>query len=86
MTANQIGDLDVGDAKFGLGFGIYTDKTAARNPPSIGTFYWGGMFSSSYWIDPKEKVIAQFFLQQYPNSHDEIHEKFKSLVYQAIND
>ena len=86
MTSNQISDLDVGDAKFGLGFGIYTDKTAARKSPSTGTFYWGGMFSSSYWIDPKEKIIAQFFLQQYPNSHGEIHDKFQSLVYQAIND
>ncbi|HEY2720111.1 MAG TPA: serine hydrolase domain-containing protein [Chitinophagaceae bacterium] len=86
MTTNQIGDLDFGDDKFGLGFGIYTDKSAAKNPPSTGTFYWGGMFSSSYWIDPKEKIIAQFFLQQFPNSHGEIHDKFKALVYQAIND
>ena len=86
MTANQIGDLDFGDDKFGLGFGLYTDKSAAKNPPSAGTFYWGGMFSSSYWIDPKEKIIAQFFLQQFPNSHGEIHDKFKALVYQAIID
>ena len=86
MTANQIGDLDFGDDKFGLGFGIYTDKSAAKNPASAGTFYWGGMFSSSYWIDPKEKIIAQFFLQQFPNSHGEIHDKFKALVYQAISD
>lgn len=86
MTTNQIGNLDFGDDKFGLGFGIFTDKTAAKSPPSEGTFYWGGMFSSSYWIDPKEKIIAQFFLQQFPNSHGEIHEKFKALVYQAIND
>lgn len=86
MTANQIGDLDFGDDKFGLGFGIYTDKSAAKNPASSGTFYWGGMFSSSYWIDPKEKIIAQFFLQQFPNSHGEIHDKFKALVYQAITD
>ena len=86
MTSNQIGDLDFGDDKFGLGFGLYTDKSAAKNPPSAGTFYWGGMFSSSYWIDPKEKIIAQFFLQQFPNSHGEIHDKFKALVYQAIVD
>lgn len=86
MTANQIGDLDFGDDKFGLGFGLCTDKGAAKSPTSAGTFYWGGMFSSSYWIDPKEKIIAQFFLQQYPNSHGEIHDKFKALVYQAIND
>ena len=85
MTSNQIGDIDFGDDKFGLGFGIVTEKGAAKTPVSPGTFSWGGMFSSSYWIDPKEKIIAQFFLQQFPNSHGEIHEKFKALVYQAIN-
>lgn len=86
MTSNQIGELSLGDDKFGLGFGIATDKSAAKNPSSAGTFYWGGMFSSSYWIDPKEKIIAQLFLQQFPNSHGDIHDKFRTLVYQAIND
>ena len=85
MTSNQIGDIDFGDDKFGLGFGIVTERGAAKTPVSPGTFSWGGMFSSSYWIDPKENIIAQFFLQQFPNSHGEIHDKFKILVYQAIN-
>jgi CubicO group peptidase (beta-lactamase class C family) len=85
MTTNQIGDIDFGGSKFGLGFGIATDKTIVNSPVSPGTFSWGGMFSSSYWIDPTEKIVAQFFLQQYPNSHGDIHDKFKALVYQAIN-
>src|SRR5213592_2185165 len=85
MTSNQIGDIDFGDDKFGLGFGIVTEKGAAKTSVSPGTFSWGRMFSSSYWIDPKEKIIAQFFLQQFPNSHGDIHDKFKALVYQAIN-
>lgn len=84
MTTNQIGDLNVGDNKFGLGFGIATEKSVVNNPSSPGTFSWGGMFSSSYWIDPTEKIVAQFFLQQFPNSHSDIHDKFKALVYQAI--
>jgi len=80
MTQNQIGDL----GEFGLGFGIVTEKNAAKTPVSVGTFDWGGMFSSSYWIDPKEKIVAQLFLNQFPNSHGEIHNKFKALVYQAL--
>jgi CubicO group peptidase (beta-lactamase class C family) len=85
MTTNQIGNINFGDDNFGLGFGIFTEKSAAKSPPSAGTFYWGGFFSSSYWIDPKEKIVAQLFLQQWPNSHSEIHEKFKALVYGALN-
>lgn len=84
MTENQIGDIDFGDNKFGLGFGIKTEKNAGHSPASVGSFEWGGMFSSSYWMDPKEKIAGQLFLNQFPNSHGEIHEKFKALVYQAL--
>lgn len=84
MTMNQIGDLSLGDNKFGLGFQIVTEKGSAKTPAPVGTFSWGGMFSSSYWIDPKDKVVAQLFLQLFPNSHGDIHEKFQVLVYQAM--
>ncbi|MES1223307.1 MAG: serine hydrolase domain-containing protein, partial [Bacteroidota bacterium] len=85
MTENQIGDLTMGaDGKFGLGFGLYTEKNAGRSPVSPGSFDWGGAFSSSYWVDPKEKIAGQLFLNQFPNSHADIHNKFKALVYQAL--
>ena len=84
MTMNQIGDLSVGDNKFGLGFGIVTEKKSAQSPAPAGSYEWGGMFSSSYWIDPKEKIVAQLFLQLFPNSHGDIHEKFQVMVYQSI--
>lgn len=85
MTINQIGDLSPGrSAKFGLGFQIVTDADEARNTVPLGTFSWGGMFASSYWIDPKNKIVAQFVLQNYPLSHGDIAEKFKVAVYQAL--
>src|SRR5260221_13110873 len=34
MTQNQIGDLNLGDDKFGLGFGIVTEKGAGKTPVS----------------------------------------------------
>lgn len=87
MTSNQIGDLALGHGNaFGLGFEVVTEKGSAFSPRPKGSYSWGGMFSSSYWIDPKEKIVAQFFLQLYPNSHGDIHEKFKVLTYQALND
>ncbi len=85
MTANQIGDISMGrTAKFGLGFQVVMGPDEGRNTTPPGTFSWGGMFASSYWIDPKEKVVAQFVLQHYPYSHGEIAEKFKVAVYQAL--
>lgn len=85
MTSNQIGNLGLNhNNKFGLGFEIITDESSAFTPVSPGTFDWGGMFSSAYWVDPKEKIVAQFFINIYPNHHGELIDKFRAMVYQAI--
>ncbi|MET0464216.1 MAG: serine hydrolase domain-containing protein [Chitinophagaceae bacterium] len=86
MAAKQFDKFTSPDTEMGLGFTVYTDRSVPYSPLSPGSFEWGGMFSSTYWIDPKEKLVAQLFLNQYPNSHSEIHAKFKVLVYQALRD
>lgn len=87
MTMNQIGDIPFSKGNgFGLGFEVVTAKGSYFSPLAAGTYSWGGMFSSSYWIDPANKVIGQLFLQIFPYSHGDIHEKFKILVYQALTD
>jgi CubicO group peptidase (beta-lactamase class C family) len=86
MTTNQIGDLSVGNNKFGLGFAVYTKKSNAQFGVSEGSYDWGGAFSSSYWIDPEKKIVAQLFINQFPNSHGELHDKFKVQVYSSLKD
>ncbi|UTA69398.1 serine hydrolase [Emticicia sp. 21SJ11W-3] len=84
MTQNQIGDINLGYKKFGLGFAITTEKEAARVPPSVGTYDWGGYYGTTYWVDPKEGVIGLIMTQKVPNSYADLGDKFKVLVYQAI--
>lgn len=85
MTQNQIGNVDRGpNEKFGLGFGILTEQGSSRLGLSTGTYSWGGAFSSTYWIDAKEKIVAQVFINQSPISHGDIHDKIKVLLYSAI--
>jgi CubicO group peptidase (beta-lactamase class C family) len=86
MTTNQIGDLNLGTDKFGLGFEIITAEGQARLGMSEGSFSWGGFFGTTYWADPRERLVCLMFTQQYPFSHSEIKDKFKVLVYQALND
>jgi len=86
ITANQIGDLRLGRDKFGLGFQITTTEGQTRFGISEGSFSWGGYFSTNYWADPKERLVCLLFIQQFPMSHGEIHDKFKTMVYQAITD
>jgi CubicO group peptidase (beta-lactamase class C family) len=92
MTMNQIGDLneniggDNGDYKWGLGFSIETKKGSRLNPSQAGSFGWGGVFSTAYWIDPKEDMIVLIYEQMWGPHVADTQKQFKPLVYQAIND
>lgn len=86
MTMNQIGDIGRGANKFGLGFGITTEKGSALLPTQEGTFDWGGMFATTYWVDPKEKLVGLLYRNVYPTRWGNLSNLFKVLVYQAIND
>lgn len=84
MTESQLGNIPFGDDTFGLGFQITTAKGSRKLGVSEGSFAWGGFFSTQYWADPKEKIVALIFMQQSPLPHGDIHDKFKALVYQAL--
>lgn len=86
MTTNQIGDLNLGRDKFGLGFEITTASGQAKMGISEGSFAWGGYFATTYWADPKEHLVCLIFMQQSPFSHSEITDKFRAMVYQALVD
>jgi len=86
MTTNQIGDLNLGKDKFGLGFEVTTAAGQTVLGVSEGSFSWGGYFATTYWADPKERVVGLLFMQQSPMNHGEIQNKFKALVYQALTD
>jgi CubicO group peptidase (beta-lactamase class C family) len=86
ITSNQIGELNRGKNKFGLGFEITTESGQAKLGMTEGCFSWGGYFGTTYWADPKERLVCLLFIQQSPLSHGEIQDKFRALVYQALND
>jgi CubicO group peptidase (beta-lactamase class C family) len=86
ITSNQIGNLNRGRNKFGLGFEIVTKEGQAVLGLSEGSFLWGGYFATNYWADPKERIVGLIFIQQSPMSHGEIPGKFMAMVYQALDD
>ena len=84
MTSNQIGNLSLGPNKFGLGFEITTDAGETVLGVSEGSFAWGGFWGTTYWADPDEKLVCLLFCQQWPLTHGEISDKFRVLVYSAL--
>ena len=87
MLQNQIGALTTWrGTKFGLGFELTDAQQTTILPSSEGTYRWGGMYFTEYWIDPKEELIALFFTQVWPSSHLFLNQRFQVLTYQAIVD
>jgi CubicO group peptidase (beta-lactamase class C family) len=86
MTMNQIGDINFGVNKFGLGFGITTEKGSSIIPTPEGVFEWAGGFATHYWADPKENLIGILYRQIWNTTQWEAGTKFKVLVYQALNE
>ncbi|MBL7865990.1 MAG: beta-lactamase family protein [Cyclobacteriaceae bacterium] len=72
--------------QFGLGFGLETDKNDYRSIYSEGTFTWGGAFSSTYWADPKEKLVGLIYTNLTISPYRNMNEKLKTAIYQSIVD
>ncbi len=56
MTSNAIGDLPVGAAGpgfgWGLGVAVLKDPTAANLPLGAGAWNWSGVYGTNFWVDP----------------------------------
>ena len=84
MTRNSIGELSVGPGvKFGLGFGVVEDPGLTADPRSDGTYYWGGIFNTRFFVDPAEELIGVFMSQRIPGDAGRIRDRFVHAVYQA---
>jgi len=92
MTTNQIGDLhpnlgeNAASNKFGFGFFVISEDGSKLTPSQAGTYAWGGVFSTSYWVDPKEDMIVLAYEQMWGPYVANTAKAFKPLVYAAIND
>lgn len=69
---------------FGLGFAVNKDVASTLVPGSVGEFYWGGMFSTAFFIDPVERIHMIFMTQMSPSSTYPIRRELKTLIYSAL--
>ena len=85
MTMNHVGDMRGNGEGFGLGFGVITDVAANGVLGSEGQYFWNGAYSTFFFIDPAEDMIAILMSQRSPYSG--YHEKmFRQMTYQALGD
>jgi CubicO group peptidase (beta-lactamase class C family) len=71
---------------FGLGFAVLKDPVPTRTLGTPGLYYWGGVASTAFWVDPAEELTALFFTQLVPSSTYPIRSQLRQLVYAALID
>ena len=91
MTADHLGPIP-GDGDllppghgFGLGVAVRRERGMAPVPGSAGTFYWGGMAGTTFWVDPVERLTAVLMIQA-PGQREHYRMLFRDMVYAAIAD
>ena len=84
MTRNHLPDqmipvLGLTGQGFGLGFAVSVGENA-------GTYWWSGVASTYFWIDPEEEIIAFAWTQLQPYGMAPVDRLLRPIVYEAILD
>lgn len=75
MSSAMFSEADYQGVGFGLGFAMGLAK---------GEYYWGGVFSTYFWIDPVERLIGIFMTQLLPSSAYPVRAQMRAAVSEAI--
>jgi CubicO group peptidase (beta-lactamase class C family) len=88
MTSNHTADLTGNPlgpgAGFGLGFHVLSDPGAAGQYGSPGTYSWGGIYGTDFWVDPRERLVGIVMIQRFPTTGIRLREVFRALAYAAL--
>ncbi|MFC4293405.1 serine hydrolase domain-containing protein [Sphingorhabdus arenilitoris] len=69
---------------FGLGFAVNIDPAATMIPGSQGEFSWGGMYSTTFFVDPQEDICMIFMTQLMPSMTYPIRREIRTMLYAAL--
>ena len=70
---------------FGLGFANKLDPVRNGFPASVGSFFWGGLASTLFWVDPVEELVVIFLTQLIPSSTFNFRGQLESIIYAALD-
>lgn len=84
MSKSLFSEADMAGIGFGLGFATTIDSAATLAPCSEGDFYWGGMYSTAFFVDPVEDIIMIFMTQLLPSTTYPVRREIKTMIYSAL--
>jgi CubicO group peptidase (beta-lactamase class C family) len=84
LSKSLFSEAEMAGIGFGLGFATTIDSAATLTPCSTGDFYWGGMYSTAFFVDPVEDIIMIFMTQLMPSSTYPVRREIKTMIYSAL--
>jgi CubicO group peptidase (beta-lactamase class C family) len=69
---------------FGLGFAVRHANGLSSTQGSAGEYNWSGLGGTTFWVDPRERLVA-IFMSQAPNQRNYYRELFRNGVYGSLN-
>jgi CubicO group peptidase (beta-lactamase class C family) len=90
MMSNQLTFLpeptiDTGRSEgFGLGGSVRIDLGRGSSLGSVGQFGWNGAATTTFRIDPQEKMVALLMVQHFPYDQHGIFSRFYTAAYAAL--
>src|SRR6266851_2043237 len=79
-TGSPLPELGQG---FGLGFAVRKAMGMSPLPGSVGDYFWGGIYGTSFWVDPAEQMIVVLMLQA-PDQRTRYRQLIRHLVYATL--
>ncbi len=84
MSRSMFSETQNAGIGFGLGFAVTDDPGKAMIPGSAGEFYWGGMFTTAFFVDPVEKLHMVFMTQSSPSWLYPLRRELKTMIYSSL--
>ena len=84
LSQSLFSEADNAGIGFGLGFAVSMTPHTTLVLGSAGEFYWGGMFSTAFFVDPVEDIIMIFMTQLMPSSTYPVRREIKTMLYAAL--
>lgn len=84
MSSSLFSESNNAGTGFGLGFAMVIDPAKTLMPSSLGEYYWGGAYSTAFFVDPLEGITCVFMTQVYPSSTYPVRRQLKTLIYSAL--
>lgn len=86
MSQSMFSEATYSGIGFGLGFAVTLNPAKTLIAGSPGEYAWGGVATTSFWIDPAEELITIFMTQVIPSTAYPVRRELRTMVYAAITD